>query len=148
MDIFDTMESPLFNTIMKNFDPHHLPIDEFNILYNLIRYPNASVEEAVEKVVNRTLKEPSTLDEDFVFNLFALLMDIATNTAPAQQANLVAFVLQLQKISVRNPKTGEQIRDQDGQCVWQELPSLGIFVTDFWNFGKFIFTMILSTYLL
>lgn len=148
VDIFDTMESSLFNAVKENFDPHHIPIDEFNILYNLVRYPNASVEEAVEKVVNLTLKELTTLDDGFAFNLCALIMDIATNTVPAEQANLVEFVSQLQRTSVRNPKTGEQVRDQDGQCVWQDLPTLGIYVTDFWNFGKFIFTMILPMYLL
>lgn len=141
------MENPLFNAVKGNFDPDHLPIDEFNILYNLVRYPNASVEEAVEKVVNLTLKELTTLDDGFVFNICTLIIDIATNIVPAEQANLVEFVSQLQKTSVRNPKTGEQVRDQDGQCVWQDLSTLGIYVTDFWNFGKFI-TIMITMYLL
>lgn len=148
VDIFDPMESSLFNAIKGNFDPHNLPIEEFNILYNLITYPNASIEEAVEKVVNRTLKESTTLDEDFVANVCFLIMEIATNTVPAEQANLVEFVSQLQKVSVTNPETGEQVIDPDGHRVWQDLSTLGIFVTDFWNFGKLIFTMILLMYLL
>ncbi|ODM19341.1 hypothetical protein SI65_05959 [Aspergillus cristatus] len=104
---------------MENYDPDLIPIQEFKILHTLATDPNASAPNAVRQVLNLTTTELSSkntndwprnhFESDVAWNIGTLIIDIAANTEPVQQPKLLDFISRLQKVTVKDPKTGRRL---------------------------------------
>lgn len=128
--------------IMQKYDPDLIPTQEFKILHALVTDPNASASNAVHQVLNLTTTELSSkndmsrdqFESDVAWNIGVLTIDIAANTAPAQQTELLDFISQLQKVTVTDPRTGEMVKCGNFGYLWTDLPSLGMHAADTCNF--------------
>lgn len=69
------------------------------------------------------------------WNVSSLVMEIATYTPSMRQTKLLDFIIRLQKAMVVDPVTGQSIK-YDGEDLWNELPTLANYVSDFWVFCK------------
>lgn len=127
----------------NDYDPDLIPTPEFQLLQNLIKPPYASPEEAVQQVIELTKAEAlsrkwpeNKIRGDFTWNISHLALDIATNTKPENQLNLLDFLKKLQKIAVMDPRTGEQLM-HDHEKLWTELPCVGYYSCDLQDFCKY-----------
>ncbi|ODM22650.1 hypothetical protein SI65_00239 [Aspergillus cristatus] len=127
------------------YDPDLILTPEFQLLQNLVKDPNASPEEAVQQVVELTKAEAlsgkwpkNTIGGDFAWNISHLALDIATNTKPENQLNLLNFMRKLQTVAVMDPRTGEQLI-YDHEKLWTDLPCVGYYssdLQDFWHYTQ------------
>ena len=125
------------------YDPDLILTPEFQLLQNLVKDPNASPEEAVQQVVELTKAEAlsgkwpkNTIGGDFAWNISHLALDIATNTKPENQLNLLNFMRKLQTVAVMDPRTGEQLI-YDHEKLWTELPCVGYYSCDLQDLCKY-----------
>lgn len=109
---------------------------EYKILNPLVHQSDASVTDAMQKLLNLTSatmtgNKPNNLG-NHPYNVFTSLIDIVARTVPEKQSLLVDFISQLQKETVVNATTGEALTHYD-RAVWNELPSFGWTIRDEWN---------------
>lgn len=74
--------------------------------------------------------------------VFSCLMEVAKRTTPVEKLDkLVQFIIQLQKIKLYDPETGEQLINDHGPSwkfqIWDGLPQFGWAASDELNFGTF-----------
>lgn len=135
----------LFRDLMAHYDPDKQPIQEFRILSNLVKDPTtASTANAVQQILDLTechlaascgIWPANTMKGELPRNVSSLVMEIATYTPSTRQTKLLDFIIRLQKAMVVDPATGQSIK-YDGEDLWNELPTLPNYVSDFWVFCK------------
>ena len=126
---------------------------EWRVLDALVKSPESSVADAVERLLGLAPAAPVTADTnnnnnnneatafgDHAYHTFLSLVELAKRTPPGRQAPLVECVARLQKHALADPATGEPLR-HDGYLVWTQLPALGYVAADEWHsIGVYIYT--------
>jgi len=75
--------------------------------------------------------------EDFLWTLWNAVFEAAAQASSEEQLKLIVELLvQLSKVEVKNPATGEVLTRFDDK-VWADLPMFGWVVRDWFNFGTF-----------
>lgn len=109
---------------------------EFKIINKLVQEPNASVNDALDQLAQLTSAAINTTNANPVgthpWHTFCSLIEVAKRTQHDKQTKLVEFAINLQKVTVVDPATGEQLKSE-GYLLWLEMPSLGYTAADDWN---------------
>ncbi|KAK2594737.1 hypothetical protein QQS21_007535 [Conoideocrella luteorostrata] len=110
---------------------------EFKIINGLVQEGSgATVEDALTQHAQLTAAainlENANPIGPHAWHTFCALIEVAKRTDPERQTKLIDFAINLQKIKVFNPATGEQLTS-DGQLLWTEMPALGYTAADDWN---------------
>lgn len=112
--------------------------DEFKLLDKLVNQADASLEDAIQDVVNlSTIENPENPTDphhgfsyvDYKVSLG--LIELSQRLEPAKHRRLVEFVAELQTLTVIDPSTGEPFKTQ-GSTIWTDLPSLGYTELETW----------------
>lgn len=144
----------LFRDLMAHYDPDKQPIQEFKILRILVKDPTTSSSATVVQQIldltnhqlaaSRDIWPANTMKGGLPWNVSSLVMEIATHTPSARQAKLLDFIVRLQKNMVVDPTTGQDVK-YGGERLWNELPTLANYVSDFWHFCKFSSLMTINS---
>ncbi|EFY84857.1 hypothetical protein J3458_014305 [Metarhizium acridum] len=109
---------------------------EFKIINRLVQEPDSTVRDALEEFQRLTLSLIDARNQNLFdlhpWHTFCCLFEVAKRTDHDKQDKLVDFAIGLQRVTVTNPATGEQPR-QDGQLLWTEMPALGYTAADDWH---------------
>lgn len=112
---------------------------QFKILNDLIHNPDATVDNALDQIVDLTLaahmapnKEEYFTPGNVDYYLSLALMEHVQNLEPSKQKSLVEFICGLQKRTATDPSTGEPLRVQ-GDILWTDLPSFGYTEYETWD---------------
>lgn len=141
-------DGAFFRDLMAYYDPDKQPIQEFRIIHSLVKDPNnASPDDAVKQILgltnhhlaaNRNTWPLNTMKGEFPWSVISLVMEIAAYTPFARQGKLLEFILRLQKNTVKDPRTNQGVKYNGEERIWNELPMLRVYVSDFWLFCKSI----------
>lgn len=75
--------------------------------------------------------------EDFVWTVWNAVFAAAGQASSEKQLHLIVeFLVQLSKVEVKDPATGE-VLTRDGDKVWTDLPMFGWVTRDWFNFRTF-----------
>jgi hypothetical protein len=112
--------------------------EEFKILDRLVNQPDATVEDALQQVVNLTLAtlnikglNPHKGYGAVDYNVSIALMELTQRLEPAKHHKLVEFLSKLQKQTATDPAKGEPLKIQ-GDTLWVDLPSFGYTELETW----------------
>ena len=109
---------------------------EYKIINRLVQEPNASVADALAQLAQLTSAAINTANANPVgthpWHTFCSLIEVAKRTQHDKQAKLVEFTINLQKVKVADPATGEQLKSE-GDLLWTEMPAFGYTAADDWN---------------
>lgn len=75
---------------------------------------------------------------EFPWGVISLVIEIAAYTPFARQGKLIEFILCLQKNTIKDPRTNQGVKYNGEERIWDELPMLRVYVSDFWFFCKSI----------
>ncbi|KAF4637554.1 hypothetical protein G7Y89_g527 [Cudoniella acicularis] len=122
--------------VLLNYFAELAAYPEFEILDSLVHQPDASVTDAVQKTLSLTAAALASNESGALGNHpwhhTTSLLEIAQRTAPANQVKLVEYVVQLGRVTITNPATGNPL-ENEGYIVWTQLPSLGYGAADEWH---------------
>jgi hypothetical protein len=124
---------------------HQETTQHFKILHPLAQ-PDASttVADVLQEIDNLTATA-STNPEALSLHLWETwwgLLEIVARTPPTQQSKLVDFMAQLQKKTLTDPATGEQLKSSDLN-MWTQLPTFSWALKDGWNTSESLPTPLL-----
>lgn len=141
-------DGALFRDLMAYYDPDKQPIQEFRIIHSLVEDPNnSSPDDAVKQILgltnhhlvaNYSAWPVNTMKGEFPWGVISLVMEIAAYTPLARQGKLLEFIICLQKNTVKDPRTNQGVKYNGEGRIWDELPMLRVYVSDFWFFCKSI----------
>lgn len=114
---------------------HQETTQHFKILHPLAQPDaNTTLAEVLQEIDNLTeaaIISPKLL-ELHLWETWLALLEIVARTPPAQQYKLVDFMTQLQKKTLIDPTTGQQLKSSDLN-MWTQLPTFSWAVKDGWN---------------
>jgi hypothetical protein len=88
-----------------------------------------------EQLSNRAASTPATGIEDFVWTVWNAVFEAAGQASSEEQLHLIVeFLVQLSKVEVKDPATGEVLTLYSDK-VWTDLPMFGWVTRDWFNFG-------------
>lgn len=137
---------------MENHDPLKEIVNpqQYKIIKDLVHNPDATVDNALQQIVDLILTAHATPNEEEYFTPGNVdyytslgLMNLVQDLEPTKHRKLVEFLYGLQKRTARDPSSGEPFRTQ-GNIFWTDLPSCGYTELEIWQEfgggykGKFI----------
>jgi hypothetical protein len=106
------------------------PTPEFQVLSRFTEQTDISLSLAVHQILELTILScnADSLGDHF-YNTTSSIIVLCQRIVPEQQSKLVTFVVELQKNTVLDPKTGETLR-HGKDLVWTRLPTFSWIVGD------------------
>jgi len=103
---------------------------EFQVLSKFTEWTDASLSVAVHQILELTKLSCNLNSLDHhVYNTAFSVVELCQRTVPEQQSKLVTFVVELQKNTVLDPKTGKTLIHDNG-LVWTGLPTFSWTIGD------------------
>ncbi|RAK99270.1 uncharacterized protein BO80DRAFT_426564 [Aspergillus ibericus CBS 121593] len=117
--------------------PDFLDRPETRIIRELIDNPNAVPAAVVQQIIQLSQIHVNAGDEEeissHVYYTSTVVVELTDLVPPSQQTKLVEFLVQLQRIPILDPRTGEEATVIEGLKQWSDLPLFGVHVSDEMN---------------
>lgn len=104
--------------------------------------PDSAISTAVETMTQKA-KEAWVSKNDFLWEAWGAILDVAADTDPADQGRLVDFMAELRKKEVRDD--AGVLMTVEGEEVWKDLPHFGHVARSRWNAGQYLLISCMQT---